>query len=145
MSEKCEVTLSREKESLQDVLWRHHWALEPAPKSTTNYPRAPVGITRKRSRMCCKMATAVGYIYFCDMVFFGAYIRYISMLLVCVLCLVGGRCFLIRRLHAIFRTQQHPIWPPVLSPYGQTCRFIILCNHSADSFCQTGAIFLSCL
>lgn len=101
---------------------------------------------REKDRACVvRWQRQWGYIYFCDMVFFGAYIRYISMLLVCVLCLVGGRCFLIRRLHAIFRTQQHPIWPPVLSPYGQTCRFIILCNHSADSFCQTGAIFLSCL
>lgn len=145
MSEKCEVTLSREKESLQDVLWRHHWALEPAPNLQLIILEL-LWALREKDRACVvRWQRQWGYIYFCDMVFFGAYIRYISMLLVCVLCLVWGRSFLIRRLHAIFRTQQHPIWPPVLSPYGQTCRFIILCNHSADSFCQTGAIFLSCL
>lgn len=47
LSEKMRSDTSREKESQQDVVWRHHWKQEHAPKSTTNYPEAPVGITRK--------------------------------------------------------------------------------------------------
>lgn len=96
-----------------------------------------MGITRKKDRACVvRWQRQWGYIYFCDMVFFRCflYIGYLSMLLVCLLCLVRGRCLLIRRLHAIFRTQQHPIWPTMLSPFGQTCGFIIPCDHSADSF-----------
>lgn len=143
------MTLSREKESLQAVAWRHHWTLEPAPKSTTNYPRAPVGITRKKDRACVvRWQRQWGYIYFCDMVFFRCflYIGYLSMLLVCLMCLVGGRCLLIRRLHVIFRTQQHPIWPTMLSLL--LARLVDSSFHAITlqtHFCQTGAMFSSCL